>query len=83
MRPQCLNLAMLYVIFIQMFDEIVVALQEAADDPNTIITATTGSGNVFTAGNDQSNFRTLTMAQIRDLLIRYGFVSAHMQYHTT
>ncbi|XP_037800410.1 enoyl-CoA delta isomerase 2-like [Penaeus monodon] len=55
----------------KMFDEIVVALQEAADDPNTIITATTGSGNVFTAGNDQSNFRTLTMAQIRDLLIRF------------
>lgn len=54
----------------QMFDETVIALQEAADDPNTIITVTTGSGNVFTAGNDKSNFRTLTMAQIRDLLIR-------------
>ncbi|XP_069975197.1 enoyl-CoA delta isomerase 2 isoform X3 [Penaeus vannamei] len=55
----------------KMFDETVIALQEAADDPNTIITVTTGSGNVFTAGNDKSNFRTLTMAQIRDLLIRY------------
>ncbi|XP_047502354.1 enoyl-CoA delta isomerase 2-like isoform X2 [Penaeus chinensis] len=55
----------------KMFDEIVVALQEAADDPNTVITATTGSGNVFTAGNDQSNFRTLTMVQTRDILIRF------------
>ncbi|XP_047502356.1 enoyl-CoA delta isomerase 2-like isoform X2 [Penaeus chinensis] len=55
----------------KLFEEIVVALQEAADDPNTIITATTGSGNVFTAGNDQSNFRTLTMTQIRDLLVRH------------
>ncbi|XP_063600422.1 enoyl-CoA delta isomerase 2-like [Penaeus indicus] len=55
----------------KMFDEIVDALQEAADDPNTIITATTGSGNVFTAGNDQTNFRTLTMAQTRDILIRF------------
>lgn len=54
----------------QMFDEIVVALQEAADDVSTIITTITGSGNVFTAGNDMSNFRTLTMAQTRDVLIR-------------
>lgn len=53
-----------------MFDEIVDALQEAAADPNTIITATTGVGNVFTAGNDKSNFQTLTMPEMRDLLIR-------------
>ncbi|ROT85851.1 putative enoyl-CoA delta isomerase 2, mitochondrial isoform X1 [Penaeus vannamei] len=55
----------------KMFDEIVVALQEAADDVSTIITTITGSGNVFTAGNDMSNFRTLTMAQTRDVLIRF------------
>ncbi|XP_042858869.1 enoyl-CoA delta isomerase 2-like [Penaeus japonicus] len=55
----------------KMFDEIVDALQEAAADPNTIITATTGVGNVFTAGNDKSNFQTLTMPEMRDLLIRH------------
>lgn len=55
----------------QMFDHVVAALDEAAKDPDTIITAITGAGNVFCAGNDLSNFRTCTMKQAEELLIRH------------
>lgn len=55
----------------KMFDEIVAALQEAANDPETIITATTGVGNVYCAGNDKNNFTDITMTEIRDLLTRH------------
>lgn len=55
----------------KMFEEIVVALKEAAEDPDTRITATTGAGTVYTAGNDKGNFRTMPMPQIADLLIRH------------
>ncbi|XP_066945818.1 enoyl-CoA delta isomerase 2-like isoform X2 [Macrobrachium rosenbergii] len=55
----------------KMFEEVVAALKEAADDPNTLITATTGAGNVYTAGNDLKNFRQMSVAEIADLLIKY------------
>ncbi|XP_068216229.1 enoyl-CoA delta isomerase 2-like isoform X2 [Palaemon carinicauda] len=55
----------------KMFEEVVAALKEAADDPKTLITATTGAGNVYTAGNDLKNFRGMATTEIADLLIRY------------
>ena len=54
-----------------MFAEVVDALKEAAEDPNTIITATTGAGNVYSAGNDKKNFLTMPVRDIANLLIRY------------
>ncbi|XP_042225768.1 enoyl-CoA delta isomerase 3, peroxisomal-like isoform X2 [Homarus americanus] len=55
----------------KMFAEVATALQEAANDPNTIIAATTGAGNVYTGGNDKSNFHHMPMIEIRDLLTRH------------
>ncbi|XP_069944553.1 enoyl-CoA delta isomerase 2-like isoform X3 [Cherax quadricarinatus] len=55
----------------KMFDEVVLALQDAASDPHTIITATTGAGDVYCAGNDKANFYHITLTEIRDLLIRH------------
>lgn len=55
----------------QMFADVASALEEAAKDPDTIVTATTGAGNVFCAGNDKTNFRNLTMKQIEQLLTRH------------
>lgn len=56
-----------------MFDDVVASLNEATKDPDTVITAITGAGNVFCAGNDLKNFHTCTMQQAADLLIRYNF----------
>lgn len=55
----------------QMFAHVVDALDEAAKDPDTIITAITGAGNVFCAGNDRSNFRNCTMKHCEELLMRF------------
>ncbi|KAK7084843.1 Enoyl-CoA delta isomerase 2, mitochondrial [Halocaridina rubra] len=55
----------------KMFTEVVDALKVAAEDPNTLITATTGAGNVYCAGNDKTNFRTMPVTQIADVLTKH------------
>ncbi|XP_045120076.1 enoyl-CoA delta isomerase 2-like isoform X2 [Portunus trituberculatus] len=55
----------------KMFADVVNALEEAAKDPDTVVTATTGAGNVFCAGNDKTNFQNLTMKQVQELLTRH------------
>ena len=55
----------------QLFVDVVCALEEAAKDPDTKITATTGAGTVFCAGNDLKNFHNLPMKQIEQILIRF------------
>ena len=32
------------------------ALKEAAEDPKTVVTVTTGAGDFYSSGNDLSNF---------------------------
>lgn len=53
-----------------MFAEVPLAFEVAAQDPDTVITAMTGAGNVYCAGNDRDNFKNLTMTEMRDLLTR-------------
>ena len=40
-----------------MFTEFASLLEEASADNNTVVTAVTGAGNFFTAGNDLSNLK--------------------------
>lgn len=42
-----------------MYEEWMAALKEAAEDPNTTITAITGSGDYYCSGNDLSNFANI------------------------
>lgn len=44
----------------EMYDEWIAALKEAADDPGTVITVTTGAGDYYCSGNDLSNFTNIT-----------------------
>ncbi|KAK8394639.1 hypothetical protein O3P69_005834 [Scylla paramamosain] len=55
----------------KMFADVVCALEEAVKDPDTVVTATTGAGTVFCAGNDKTNFQNLTMKQVEELLTRH------------
>ena len=43
----------------QSYDEVVAALKEAADDPATVVTVTTGAGDFYSSGNDLSNFTSI------------------------
>lgn len=42
--------------FLQMYEAIVLGLQEAANDPETTITLIEGSGDYYCSGNDLGNF---------------------------
>lgn len=55
----------------QIFADVVCALEEAAKDPDTVVTATTGAGNVFCAGNDLNNFKNMKMKEVEELLTRH------------
>lgn len=55
-----------------MYQDISLALQEAAKDPSTHITALTGTGDFYSSGNDLSSMTAMTsgdeegiMAQIK------------------
>ncbi|XP_037085806.1 enoyl-CoA delta isomerase 2-like [Pollicipes pollicipes] len=66
------------------YDEIAAALQEAADDPKTVITVTTGAGDFYSSGNDLSNFTNI-QGDIKDLAKESGkllnrFVSAFIDF---
>ncbi|GLH12044.1 Peroxisomal 3,2-trans-enoyl-CoA isomerase [Gryllus bimaculatus] len=50
-RPKSKN-----AINTEMYDEIVCALNEAANDDNIVITAITGAGDYYCSGNDLRNF---------------------------
>jgi len=43
-----------------MYRDLSLALQEAAQDPNTHITALTGTGDYYSSGNDLSSMTSLT-----------------------
>lgn len=66
------------------YDEVVAALKEAADDPNTVITVTTGAGDFYSSGNDLSNFTSIR-GDIKDIardsgVLLNGFVSAFIDF---
>ena len=42
-----------------MYEEWILSLKEAAEDPNTVVTAITGAGNYYCSGNDLSNFTNI------------------------
>ncbi|XP_042868681.1 enoyl-CoA delta isomerase 2-like [Penaeus japonicus] len=54
-RPTKMN-----AITVEMYEEWIAALKEAAEDPATVITVTTGAGNYYCSGNDLSNFANVT-----------------------
>ena len=49
----------------------VAALQEAADDPATVVTVTTGAGDFYSSGNDLSNFTSIK-GDIKDIAVESG-----------
>ncbi|XP_042211878.1 enoyl-CoA delta isomerase 2-like [Homarus americanus] len=53
-RPEKKN-----AITVEMYNEWIEALKEAGEDPNTVITAITGSGDYYCSGNDLSNFTNI------------------------
>lgn len=69
----------------KMYLEWVAALEEAAEDPGTTITAVTGAGSYFCSGNDLSNFATIPpegpaklAKDSKELL--YKFVNAFIEF---
>ncbi|XP_043195204.1 enoyl-CoA delta isomerase 2-like isoform X1 [Amphibalanus amphitrite] len=66
------------------YDEVVAALKEAADDPATVVTVTTGAGDFYSSGNDLSNF-TAIKGDIKEIAKESGvllnrFVSAFIDF---
>lgn len=48
------------MFYLQMYNEWIAALEEAANDSDTVVTAITGAGNYYCSGNDLSNFTNIT-----------------------
>jgi enoyl-CoA hydratase/carnithine racemase len=46
-----------------MYRAVTLALQEAAEDPSTNITALTGTGDYYSSGNDLSSMTDMTMGE--------------------
>lgn len=79
-RPAKMN-----ALTVEMYDEWVAALQEAAEDPNTVVTAITGAGNYYCSGNDLSNFANINPNDMQQKAKDSGvllnrFVSAFIDY---
>ncbi|XP_068216236.1 enoyl-CoA delta isomerase 2-like [Palaemon carinicauda] len=79
-RPKKMN-----AITREMYDEWVAALDEAAADPKTVVTAITGAGKYYCSGNDLSNFTNIDMSKIHELAKDSGvllerFVSAFIEF---
>jgi len=71
-------------ITVEMYEEIILALNEAATD-NSALTLVTGAGDYYCSGNDLSNFMTITPDKMHevaktsgDLLRRY--ISAYIDF---
>ncbi|KAK8392901.1 hypothetical protein O3P69_013134 [Scylla paramamosain] len=79
-RPSKMN-----AITREMYEEWILALKEAADDPNTVITAITGAGNYYCSGNDLSNFTNINPENMHEISKESGallnrFVSAFIDF---
>lgn len=46
-------------MWLQMYNEWIEALKEAAEDPSTVITTVTGAGDYYCSGNDLANFTNI------------------------
>nr|XP_045614820.1 enoyl-CoA delta isomerase 2-like isoform X1 [Procambarus clarkii] len=69
----------------EMYEEWMAALKEAAEDPNTTITAITGSGDYYCSGNDLSNFANVDPSNMHNASKEGGvllerFVSAFIDF---
>lgn len=76
------ELFLIYCVHLKMYRGVTLALQEAAQDPSTHITALTGTGDYYSSGNDLSSMTAMTvgeeegiMAEIKKAatLIKYAF----------
>ncbi|XP_047502212.1 enoyl-CoA delta isomerase 2-like [Penaeus chinensis] len=79
-RPSKMN-----AITVEMYEEWIAALKEAADDPATVITVTTGAGNYYCSGNDLSNFANISPENMHEHSKNAGvllnrFVSAFIDF---
>ena len=54
-------------LYSQMYNEWIAALEEAKEDPKTVITAMTGAGNYYCSGNDLSNFTNINPNDMHQL----------------
>ncbi|KAK7084841.1 Enoyl-CoA delta isomerase 2, mitochondrial [Halocaridina rubra] len=72
-------------VTVEMYSEWMAALAEATADPNTVITAITGAGDFYCAGNDLTNFTNVKpedihkMAQDSKVMLR-RFVAAFIDF---
>ncbi|XP_071520175.1 enoyl-CoA delta isomerase 2-like isoform X1 [Panulirus ornatus] len=79
-RPTKMN-----AINIDMYNEWIEALKEAAEDPSTVVTAITGSGNYYCSGNDLSNFTNINPDNMHEYakdagLLLKRFVNAFIDF---
>lgn len=56
---------------LQMYEEIIVALNEAAKD-DTSLTVITGAGDYYCSGNDLGNFANITPDQMHEIARESG-----------
>lgn len=69
----------------EMYEEWIESLKEAAEDPGTVITAITGSGDYYCSGNDLSNFTNIDPSKMHESSKEAGvllnrFVSAFIDF---
>ncbi|XP_045127436.1 enoyl-CoA delta isomerase 2-like isoform X1 [Portunus trituberculatus] len=79
-RPSKMN-----AITREMYEEWILSLKEAAEDPNTVVTAITGAGNYYCSGNDLSNFTNINPENMHEISKESGvllnrFVSAFIDF---
>ncbi|KAG1710390.1 Enoyl-CoA delta isomerase 2, mitochondrial [Nymphon striatum] len=72
-------------ITFEMYNELVDALNEAANDDNSVATVTTGAGDFYCSGNDLGNFANVKPDKIKDMAVNGGitlrkFVSAFIDF---
>ncbi|MCL4132150.1 UNVERIFIED_CONTAM: hypothetical protein GTU68_064539 [Idotea baltica] len=63
-RPKKFN-----ALTLEMYLEWIEALKDADNDPKTVITAVTGSGTYYCAGNDLSNFTNVTPDKMNQMAV--------------
>ncbi|KAK4319461.1 hypothetical protein Pmani_009605 [Petrolisthes manimaculis] len=72
-------------ITVEMYNEWVAALKEAAEDPGTVVTTITGAGDYYCSGNDLSNFMGIDPSNMQEYSKQSGellnrFVSAFIEF---
>lgn len=72
-----------------MYNEWIASLEEARDDPDTVVTAITGAGNYYCSGNDLSNFTNISPNNMHEYskqcgvilnrqVVWFGYMRSHM-----